>query len=70
MFSQSTLFASLIWGAVGTGFFIYGKKQISMSRMIGGIAMIAISYFVASALAMSACEVAVIALTEVLARRE
>jgi hypothetical protein len=32
--------------------------------------MIAISYFVASALAMSACEVAVIALTEFLARRE
>ena len=53
MFSASFLFASLIWGSVGTGYFIYGKKQQSLPAMAGGILMVIVSYFVASALAMS-----------------
>jgi len=35
------------------GYFIYGKKQQSLSPMIGGIVMIAVSYFVGSAVLMS-----------------
>ena len=42
------LFASLIWGSVGAGYFIYGKKQEAMIPMIGGLVMIAVSYFVGS----------------------
>lgn len=42
------LFASLIWGSVGVGYFIYGKKQQAMIPMIGGLVMIALSYFVGS----------------------
>jgi len=53
MFSASFLFASLLWGSVGFGYFIYGKKQQSLSPMIGGILMIIMSYFVGSALLMS-----------------
>ena len=53
LFSPSFLFASLIWGSIGAGYFIYGKKQQSLPAMVGGIAMVAVSYFVGSALAMS-----------------
>ncbi len=47
--SSSYLFAALIWGSVGLGYFIYGKRQSSWSPMLGGIVMIAVSYFVSSA---------------------
>jgi hypothetical protein len=53
MFSTSSLFASLIWGSIGLGYFIYGKKQGLFSAMVGGILMMAASYFTGSALAMS-----------------
>jgi len=38
---------------VGLGYFIYGKKQQSMSPMVGGILMMIASYFIGSALLMS-----------------
>ena len=53
LFSPSFLFASLIWGSIGVGYFIYGKKQQSLPATIGGILMIVVSYFVGSALGMS-----------------
>ena len=49
----SSLFAGLVWGSVGLGYFIFGKKQGSMVPMFGGIAMMALSYFVSSALILS-----------------
>lgn len=42
------LFASLLWGSVGVGYFIYGKKQQAAMPMIGGAVMVAISYLVGS----------------------
>jgi len=53
MFNTHFLFASLIWGSVGVGYFIYGKKQSSLVPMVGGVLMIAASYFAASAFSMS-----------------
>jgi uncharacterized membrane protein HdeD (DUF308 family) len=53
MFNTSFLFASLIWGSVGVGYFIYGKRQGSWAPMVAGVLMVAVSYFVASALLMS-----------------
>ena len=53
MFSTNMLFASLLWGSVGLGYFIYGKKQSSWPPMIGGLVMIAVSYFAGSGLMMS-----------------
>jgi hypothetical protein len=47
------LFASLIWGSIGVGYFIYGKKQQSIVALIGGVLMVTASYFVGSALLMS-----------------
>jgi len=51
--SASSLFASLIWGAIGSGLFIYGKKQKSEIPLGCGLAMVALSYFVSSAWWMS-----------------
>jgi len=55
------LFASLIWGSIGMGYFIYGKKAQSYVPMIGGVLMIAVSYFVASALLMSLISLGIMA---------
>jgi hypothetical protein len=69
LFSPSFLFASLIWGSIGVGYFIYGKKQQSLIPMIGGILMIVVSYFVASALAMSLICILLVVAVHVLLRQ-
>lgn len=53
MFEAQFLFASLIWGSVGFGYWVYGKKQQSMTAMIGGAVMMFVSYLIESALLMS-----------------
>jgi len=53
MFSTSFLFASLLWGSIGMGYLVYGKKQQSLSALIGGILMMAAAYFSGSVLVMS-----------------
>ena len=68
-FSPSFLFASLLWGSIGVGYFIYGKKQQSLPAMVGGILMIAVSYFVSSALGMSLISVLVIVAVYMLSKR-
>ena len=67
--NANTLVASLIWGSVGVGFFIYGKKQMSIPALFGGIALIAISYFIESALWMNLVAVAILAGIYLLAKR-
>jgi hypothetical protein len=60
--SPGSLVASVLWGAVGSGFFIFGWKQKSMVPLFGGIALTAGSYFLAdSALLMSIFSVVVMA---------
>ena len=61
MFNANFLFASLIWGSVGLGYFIYGKKQTSWAAMIGGVLMMGASYFVGSAVIMSLVCIALMA---------
>lgn len=61
MFNTSTLLASLFWGSIGSGYCIYGKKQGATVALIGGLAMIAVSYFIPSSLWMSITSIALIA---------
>ena len=69
MFTANFLFASLLWGSIGVGCFIYGKRQQSFSAMGGGLLMIAVSYFSSSALLMSLiCIVAVVAVYQLVRR--
>ncbi len=59
--SSGTLIASLLWGSIGTGFAVYGWKQKDTATLIGGIALIAISYFIGSPLLMSIVGAALVA---------
>lgn len=59
--SAHSLVASLIWGSVGVGFFIYGKKQQSLAPLFGGLLLIGVSYFIESALYMSLAAIAILA---------
>jgi hypothetical protein len=62
------LFASLIWGAVGMGFFVYGKKQRALIPLYGGILMVGLSYIISSALFMSAACIGLIVFMYILHR--
>jgi len=63
------LFASLIWGSIGVGYCIYGKRQQSWLPLVAGVLMIAVSYFVGSALLMSLICAALMALVYVLLKQ-
>jgi hypothetical protein len=58
---SSTLFASLIWGSIGLGFAIYGKKQRATGPLVGGVLLMGISYLIGSALVMSLVGAALVA---------
>lgn len=62
-FDSSFLFASLLWGSIGVGYFIYGKKQGATMPLIGGLAMIAVSYVVSGWLLMSLISIVLIVAT-------
>jgi len=47
------LFASLIWGSIGVGYCIFGKRQQSWVPLAGGLLMVAASYLIGSAVVMS-----------------
>ena len=57
----NSLIASLIWGSIGSGFVIYGKKQSEPITLFGGLALVGISYFIESALIMSLVGAALVA---------
>lgn len=47
--SPSSVFAALLVGGVGTGLFIYGKKQGRIPQLIAGVALMIFPMFVSSA---------------------
>jgi hypothetical protein len=69
MFNANFLFASLIWGSIGVGYFIFGKKQRSWVPMLGGFLMVLASYFTGSALLMSLICAAIMVAVYVLLKR-
>jgi hypothetical protein len=48
--STNTLILSMIWGSIGVGFFIYGKKQARAVFLLCGILLCIVPYFISSAL--------------------
>jgi hypothetical protein len=67
--NESFLFASLIWGSIGTGYLIYGWRQKALVPFLGGFALVVISYFVGSWLLMSCLSIIAMILVHVLIRR-
>jgi hypothetical protein len=59
--SSSFIIASLIWGSIGMGFAIYGKKQRATGPLVGGVLLMGVSYLISSALLMSLVGVALVA---------
>ncbi|MCX6895003.1 MAG: hypothetical protein NTZ16_05780 [Verrucomicrobia bacterium] len=48
MLNAQFLFVSLLWGSVGGGYLIYARKQREIVPLLGGVAMIAVSFVVTS----------------------
>jgi hypothetical protein len=44
-FDTTFLIASLIWGSIGMGYFMYGKKSQKPIALIGGLVLTGSSYF-------------------------
>jgi hypothetical protein len=56
----SSLIVSMLWGAVGAGFWAYGKKQRTGPPLFGGVALIGMTFFITSAFWMSVAGIGVI----------
>ena len=48
MNNTSTLMWGLIFGSVGLGFFVYGKKQKAIIPLLSGIGLMVFPYFVSN----------------------
>lgn len=57
----NSLLVSLLIGLVGSGFFIYGKRQGRFPHMLVGAALVVYPYFVSSIAAMAAIAVGLVA---------
>jgi hypothetical protein len=44
-FNAGGMIASVIWGGLGMGFLVYGRKQRSAPALFGGVALTGISFF-------------------------
>jgi hypothetical protein len=56
--NQNALWASCLWGAIASGYWIYGWKQKAMIPCLGGFAMTAVC-FISSVLWMSLACIAI-----------
>lgn len=63
------LFAALVWGSIGLGFFIYGKKQKRPVPLVGGIVLMAVCYIVKTPLSLSLAGIALVAGIYLLGKR-
>jgi hypothetical protein len=52
MDSTAVLLWGLLFGSIGFGFFLYGKKQKKVAPLITGIALCVVPYFIANVYAL------------------
>ena len=55
---QHVLWASCLWGAIASGYWVYGMKQKSLVAFLGGLAMMTAS-FLMGVLTMSLAGIAI-----------
>ena len=58
---QHALWASWLWGAIASGYWIYGFKQRSLIPFLGGFVMMAASFFMGALLMSLTCIIAILA---------
>lgn len=52
--STANILASVIFGSIGLGAFIYGKKQSSLKALVIGVILMVYPYFVSNPIALYA----------------
>ncbi len=60
--NANALFASVVVGSIGFGFFLYGKRQRRMPHLVAGIALMVFPYFVGSVALMLVIAAALVGL--------
>ena len=68
LMNQKFLWASCIWGAIASGYLIYGWRQRATIPLVGGVVMTMVSFFL-PALPMSLACLAVMVLVYWLAKQ-
>ena len=58
----SSLLWGLLFGSIGLGFFIYGKRQKAVVPLVCGLVLMIFPYFISNALLLVAIGVALVAL--------
>jgi len=48
MDSPSTLMLGIVFGSIGLGFFVYGKKQKAMIPFFSGVGLMALPYLISN----------------------
>jgi len=59
--NTSSLLWGLLFGSIGVGFFVYGKRQKAVVPLICGVALIIFPYFVANPILLVAIGAALVA---------
>jgi hypothetical protein len=62
MGNESQLLWGVLFGSIGFGFFLYGKKQSMIVPLLCGLALIVYPYFMQNAIALVLTGVALVAL--------
>lgn len=52
--SGSLLFVGLVFGAIGTGYFVYGRRQNAIVPLVSGLLLMVVPYFVSDVLGLLA----------------
>ena len=60
--TAALLFWGLVFGSVGLGYFVYGKRQSAPVPLVCGLALMVFPYFVSSTLLLVAVGVALMAI--------
>lgn len=60
--SEAWLLWGVLFGAIGLGFFVYGKRQRAVVPLLCGLALMVFPYFVGNTLLLVAVGIALIAL--------
>lgn len=62
MLDSGSLFFGLVFGSIGTGYFLYGKNQHHLVALLSGVALCVIPYLATSAVWMIPLALAFMAL--------
>lgn len=60
--TPSLLLWGVVFGSVGLGYFLYGKKQHAMVPLLCGVALMAVPYFITDSLLLVIAGVALAAI--------